>query len=77
MKREAIDAYTKSLDDGKIDYEFVQYAGALHAFTNPDADALSVANGLNGAIGYSASADHRSWADMKVFFSEIFARKKA
>src|ERR1022692_3596516 len=40
LKREDIDAYVKSLDDGKVDYRFVQYAGALHAFTNPDADAI-------------------------------------
>jgi dienelactone hydrolase len=76
MKKEAIDAYTKSLDDGKIDYEFVQYAGALHAFTNPEADAKAAANpGMKGFIAYSPSADHRSWADMQVFFEEIFAAK--
>jgi len=74
MKREDIDAYLKSLDDGKFDYRFVQYAGALHAFTNPDADAIAAANpGMKGFIAYSPSADRRSWEDMKVFFAEIFA----
>ena len=29
---------------------------------------------MKGFIGYSPSADHRSWADMKVFFHEIFSR---
>ena len=77
LKREDIDAYVKSLDDGKVDYRFVQYAGALHAFTNPDADAIAAANpGMKGFIGYSPSADRRSWADMRVFFDEIFAPAK-
>ena len=78
MKPEVIDAYRKSLDDGKIDYEFVQYAGALHAFTNPEADAKAAAfPSMKGFVGYSPSADHRSWADMQVFFNEIFAPEKS
>jgi dienelactone hydrolase len=73
MKRPEIDAYLKSLDDAKIDYEFIQYAGAYHAFTNPDSDANAEKNpGMKGFIAYSPSADHRSWADMQVFFNEIF-----
>lgn len=77
LKRDEIDAYLKSLDDAKIDYRFVQYAGALHAFTNPGADAIAAANpGMKGFIGYSPSADRRSWADMRAFFDEIFAPAK-
>jgi len=72
-KPEEITAYLKSLNDAKVDYRFVQYAGALHAFTNPEADAKVAAfPGLKGFIGYSPSADRRSWEDMKSFFGEIF-----
>jgi dienelactone hydrolase len=75
--REKLDAYLKSLDDTKLDYQFIQYAGALHAFTNPDADAIALANpGMKGFIGYSPSADHRSWQDMQVFFAEVLAAPK-
>ena len=35
MKPEQIDAYLKSLDDGKVDYEFVRYAGALPRVHEP------------------------------------------
>ncbi|MGA2017646.1 MAG: dienelactone hydrolase family protein [Opitutaceae bacterium] len=71
---EQLTAYLKSLNEAKFDYRFVQYAGALHAFTNPGADALAEANpGMKGFIGYSPSADRRSWEDMKAFFDEIFA----
>ncbi len=68
-----IEAYLKSMNDFKLDYEFIEYAGALHAFSNPDADKMAALNGLQGFIGYSPSADHRSWEDMRVFFAEIFA----
>jgi dienelactone hydrolase len=70
-KPEAIVAFQKSLNDGGFDYQFISYSGAVHAFTNPDADALARQNGLNG-IGYNAAADHRSWQQMKDFFAELF-----
>jgi dienelactone hydrolase len=73
IKPDELAAYLKSLNDTKIDYRFVQYAGALHAFTNPGADAIAAANpGMKGFVGYSPSADRRSWEDMKAFFAEIF-----
>jgi len=77
IKKEAFDAFVHSMNEGKFDYQLNIYAGAVHAFTNPDADAMAAANGLTGMIGYSPSADHRSWADMKLFLSDIFAKKKA
>jgi len=70
-KKEEIDAFKQALDDGKLDYQFVSYAGAIHAFTNPNADNVAAATGLKG-IGYNAAADRRSWAHMKTFFKEIF-----
>ena len=73
-KPEAIAAFKQSLDDGKIDYQFVSYSGAVHAFTNPDADALAAATGLKG-IAYNEPAARRSWALMQQFFGEIFATK--
>lgn len=73
VKPEQLVAYLKSLNDTKIDYRFVQYAGALHAFTNPGADAIAQANpGMKGFVGYSPSADRRSWEDMRAFFAELF-----
>ncbi len=74
MKQDQIDAYLKSLNDGKVDYKFVAYAGALHAFTNPNADTIASENpSMKGFVGYSPSADRRSWEDMRAFFDEIFA----
>jgi dienelactone hydrolase len=69
-------AFEKSMDEGGFDYQFVTYAGAVHAFTNPDADKLAKANGLGNAIAYSPEADRRSWEHMRVFLEEIFAEPR-
>jgi len=71
-----IDTFITAMNAGKFDYQFISYAGAIHAFTNPGADALAAANGMQGKIGYNAAADHRSWAHLQAFFTEIFADKK-
>ena len=72
VNKEAVDAFTKAMNDGKFDYQFVSYAGAVHTFTNPDADKIAAATGL--PIAYSPTADKRSWTHMKDFFAEIFGR---
>lgn len=56
----------------KIDYEFVSYSGALHAFSNPEATALAAKNGLSAAVGYQEAAARRSTARMEIFLKEIF-----
>jgi len=71
IPKDAIDAFSKSMNEGKFDYQFISYAGAVHAFTNPKADELAAANNLKG-IGYNAAADQRSWSHMLGFFHEIF-----
>ncbi len=74
IKKEVVDSFVKSMEDGKFDYQFISYAHAVHAFTNPDADKIASA-GLEG-VGYNAAADHRSWSHMKTFFNEVFAHSE-
>ncbi len=74
VSAEELAAFTKSMDDGKFDYQFISYAGAVHAFSNPEADRLGQLNGL--PVAYNAAAAKRSWAHMRAFFNEIFAVKK-
>src|SRR3954470_23399669 len=71
---EDIAAFMKSMNDGKFDYQFISYAGAVHAFTNPAANQIGQATGL--PIAYNAAADNRSWSHMRTFFGEIFKAKK-
>lgn len=70
IKPEEMAAFLKSVDQSKVDYQLISYAGAVHAFTNPEADAIA-AKGLNG-VGYNAPAARRSWQHLQVFFTELF-----
>jgi dienelactone hydrolase len=63
-------AFVKSMDEWKFDYQFLSYSGAVHAFMNPDADK-ALANGLEG-VGYNPEVAARAWAQMQLFFKEIF-----
>ena len=36
VNKEAVDKFLKSMNDDKLDYQFVEYSGALHAFSNPE-----------------------------------------
>jgi dienelactone hydrolase len=67
---EQIDAFKKAMVDAGVNFKFVNYPGAIHSFTNPDAD--SIAKKFNLAVGYNKQADEESWKDMKTFFKEIF-----
>lgn len=75
VSAEEIAAFTKSMNEGKFDYQFVSYAGAVHAFTNPDADKLAAENQI--PVKYDSAADRRSWAHMQAFFREIFDASKS
>ena len=50
---------------------FIAYPGALHGFTNPEADANGKKYDL--PLAYSEDTDRRSWQEMQSFFKEIFA----
>jgi dienelactone hydrolase len=70
VSAEAIEALKKEMADQKVNFKFVNYPGAVHAFTNPE--ATETGKKFNMPIAYNAAADKESWADMQVFFKEIF-----
>lgn len=70
VSKEDIDGFKKNLDDFKVNYTFKVYDGATHAFSNPDATANGVK--FNIPIAYNAEADKNSWADMKLFLTDMF-----
>ncbi len=70
--QQAIDAFMQEMRDAKVDFQFINYPGAVHSFTNPDADELGKKFGL--PMAYNAEADKRSWADMTNFFAEVFKK---
>jgi dienelactone hydrolase len=59
------------MNAAKADYVFIEYSGAVHAFTNPDADTIARETGLS-SVGYDEAADRRSWQHMLTAFEEAF-----
>ncbi len=70
ISEEEIKNFRHNLDSVKVDYTFISYPDATHAFTNNE----STENGkkFNIPIAYNAAADKKSWEDMKAFFKTIF-----
>lgn len=64
-----IHKFTDSLAGSAVDWQLVVYSGARHSFTTPSVDKFNIPG-----AGYDAAADRRSWAQMEMFFDEIFAR---
>jgi dienelactone hydrolase len=67
VKPEERTAFVEEMREAKADFQFIEYSGAQHAFTNPNADKFNVPG-----VAYNKKADERSWALMQQFFGEIF-----
>ncbi len=65
---ERIAQFTAAMDEAHVDWQMVNYGGARHSFTNPNADRY----GIKG-VSYNKQADRRSWRHMQQFFDEIFS----
>ena len=59
-------ALIESFETHGVDYVFTMYAGAKHAFTNPQHESAPAGAGVN----YVKAADVRSWEAMEEFFEE-------
>jgi dienelactone hydrolase len=62
-------AFKKSMDSVGAHYTFVEYPGAMHAFTNPGATALG--EKFKMPIAYNPSADTASWKAMQNLFLTV------
>ena len=62
-----IAAFENEMRKGGVDWQFIQYGGAVHSFTQPMAG-----NDNSKGAAYNEKADKRSWEAMKQFFAEIF-----
>ncbi|PWU22022.1 MAG: dienelactone hydrolase [Candidatus Rokuibacteriota bacterium] len=67
---EHVAAFEAQMRHTTVDWQLVSYGGAVHSFTNPDADKLD-----NPAFAYNAAADRRSWAAMLSLFEEAFSSR--
>lgn len=69
---QAIETFKQEMQNAGVDYQFVNYPGAKHGFTNPEADAI--AQQFNLPVAYNAVADKDSWQQMQRLFSNAFQR---
>jgi dienelactone hydrolase len=70
---EQVENFTSALESAEADFQYINYEGAVHAYTNPGADTLGQKFDL--PLAYNAKADSASWEEMKNFFSTTFTEK--
>jgi dienelactone hydrolase len=69
VKQEDVKAFMDEMRAAGVDWQLVQYSGAVHSFT----DKRAGSDNSKGAA-YNEKADRRSWQAMKDFFAEVFAK---
>lgn len=69
VKPEAVTGFQAEMEAAGVDYQFIAYSGAVHAFTQKGAGS----DPSRGAA-YDEKADRRSGEAMKDFLAEVFAR---
>jgi dienelactone hydrolase len=69
---EQIAAFKGEMKAAGADFKFVSYPGAVHSFTNPEADELG--KKFNMPIAHNADADKKSWDELKKFLDLIFKK---
>ncbi|HKU38580.1 MAG TPA: dienelactone hydrolase family protein [Polyangiales bacterium] len=70
VPKEQVDAFKSEMTAAGARYEVIEYPGAKHAFTNPEADK----HGMPG-IAYNAKADQESWASLLTFLNDVWPPK--
>jgi dienelactone hydrolase len=60
-------AFVEEMRANKVDWQMIEYGGAVHSFTHPQAG-----NDNSKGAAYNEKADKRSWVAMQNFLSEIF-----
>jgi dienelactone hydrolase len=67
VDREAVNGFFDEMNAAGVDYQFIAYSGAVHAFTQK-----SAGDDPSRGAAYNAVADRDSWQHMKDFFAEVF-----
>lgn len=62
--------FQKEMNDAKVDYQFIAYSGAVHAFTQ-----AHVGGDVSSGAAYNESADKRSFASLLNFLNEVAPTK--
>lgn len=70
VSADSITAFKKEMEAAGVDYEFVNYPGAVHGFTNPD--ATSKGKQFNLPLAYNAEVDRQAKGDAAKFLAAAF-----
>jgi dienelactone hydrolase len=70
ITQDQLAGFKQEMDAAKVRYEVVEYPGAKHGFTNPDADKAGVPG-----LAYDAKADEASFAALRKALGEQFGPK--
>ena len=70
ISTESIAVFKEDMEASGADYIFINYPGAKHSFTNPDANAFGKRFDL--PLEYNAEVDAASWQAMRDFFDTLF-----
>lgn len=65
-----IEAFTRELNEARVDWQMIYYSDAVHAFSQKEAG-----NDKTRGACYNEIADRRSWVAMKTFLEEVFATR--
>lgn len=68
--QDQIQTFKAEMDSADVQYEFINYKGAVHSFTNPGADSLG--EKFNMPLAYNEKADKDSWQQMQKVFNRVF-----
>jgi dienelactone hydrolase len=72
VKKEQYATLKGDLDAAKADYRVIEYPGAVHAFTNPEATALG--KKFNLPLRYDAKVNREAENEASKFFATVFRK---
>jgi dienelactone hydrolase len=72
VKKEQYATLRSELDAARADYRVIEYPGAVHAFTNPEATALG--KKFNLPLRYDAKVNKEAENEASKFFASIFKK---
>ncbi len=71
IPEEQIRDFKEEMAKAGVTYSFNAYPGAVHSFTNPDADKFG--KEFNIPLAYNKEADEKSWIALEAFLLQAFA----
>jgi len=72
ISAEDVKTFKNEMKSNDADMKYIDYEGALHAFSNPAATAIG--KKYNMPIAYDEKADKQSWSDMQKFLKSVFKK---